>query len=322
MKRSIKILFILPVLLFILYSSSCDKIDNPIKPSYGDLDTSLYPGPGFYVFPSFDENYPSIVENILIEDYTGHTCGNCPAAAVIAHDLKEANPGRVFVSSVHASPGSTFQDVNVEGEDEDWPKYSHEFRTEAGEDYVSDIGGFIGNPEGMINRKLNDAEENWKFSPFWAAAVEEIINSSDPLLMNLQVKTNYYTESRGLFVHVQSESIESLEGRYNLVVFLNQDEFIAWQKDYTLVDQDIEDYHHKDVFLGTLNGSYGVQLFDGMSESGEIFENHFSVEIPESIDVLGSNAGDDTGLNVVAYLMERDSYEIVQVVDLDIKITY
>lgn len=321
MKRSIKILLIFPVLLFILYSSSCDKIDNPIKPIYGDIDTSLYPGPGFYIFPQFDENFPSVVENILIEDYTGHTCGNCPSAAVLAHDLKEANSGRVFVTSVHASPGSTFQDVTVPG-DEDYPKYSHDFRTIDGNTYVIDIDGFIGNPEGMINRKLDDTDANWKFTPFWTAAVDEIINSTDPLEMNLQVKYNYYTETRGLFVHVQSKTLELMDGRYNLIVFLNQDEFISWQKDYSLPVQDIEYYHHKDVFLGTINGSYGVQLFDGLSVVDEIFENHFSFEIPESINVSGSNAGDDTGLNVVAYLMNRDSYELVQVVDLDILITY
>ena len=174
-----------------MYTSSCDTIEDPQVPSYGDLDTSLYPGPGFYVFPEFDETYPSIVENILIEDYTGHTCGNCPGAAIIAHDLKESHNGRVIIASVHASPGSGFQEPN-EPDDPDYPMYSHDFRTPAGEDYVADIDGFIGNPMGMVNRKLDGTGSNWKFAPFWATAVEEIIGVNNPLDMNIQVKTIEY----------------------------------------------------------------------------------------------------------------------------------
>ena len=277
MKNIASIILSFFFVIFIFFNSSCDKIDNPIEPIYGELDTSLYPGPGFYIFAEFDANFPSDVENILIEDYTGHRCGNCPDAAVLAHELKEANPGRVFVASVHASPGSGFQEVSEPG-DLEHPKYSHDFRTEAGNAYVIDIAGFIGNPEGMINRKLDSFDSNWKFKPAWTAAVNDIISANTDLQMNLQIKSNYYTETRGLFVQVQSKTLSDISGRYTMVVFLIDNEFVAWQKDYSLPpsDQDIEFYHHKDVFLGAINGSYGSELFDGSSSADEVFENHYS----------------------------------------------
>jgi hypothetical protein len=320
MNRSVKILLAFPLFLFIL-STSCDKIDSPYKPDYGNLDTSLYPGPGLYIFPTYDESFPSDMENVLLEDYTGHRCGNCPPAAVLAHELKEANNGRVIVASVHASPGDGFQRISEPGDGE-YPEYSHDFRSVAGNDYVEDIDGFIGNPEGMVNRKLDGTGSNWKFAPFWANAVEEILSSSDPLEMNLQVKTNYYTETRGLFIHVQSKTLEQMNGRYNLVILLIQDEYTAWQKDYTLANQDIEFYHHKDILLGTINGSYGTQLFDGVSEPDDLFENDYSYQIPDSIDTYGSTPGDAIGLSIIAYLMNRDSYEIEQVIEQEILVTY
>jgi len=323
MNKLLNILIAAPLLVFIMYTSSCDTIENPQVPTYGDLDTSLYPGPGFYVFPEFAETYPSVIENILIEDYTGHTCGNCPSAAIIAHDLKTSHNGRVIIASVHASPGSGFQDVNEPG-DPDYPEYSHDFRTPAGEDYVSDIDGFIGNPMGMVNRKLDATGSNWKFTPSWAAAVEDIITTNAPLEMNIQVKLNYYTETRGLFIHVQSKSLQQMDGRYTMVVFLIQEEYIAWQTDYSQPagQQDVEFYHHKDVLLGAINGSYGTLLFDGASQSDEIFENHFSYEIPEEVEIIGSNPDEASGLSIIAYLMDRDSYEIVQVIEEEVKITY
>lgn len=325
MKRVISISYSITILLFIVFNSACDKIDNPVRPIYGDLDTSLYPGPGFYIYPEFDLNYPSDVENVLIEDYTGHTCGNCPGAAIIAHDLKDANPGRVFVTAVHASPTDGFQEVNLP-DDPDYPKYSHDFRTEAGNDYVDDINGFIGNPQGMVNRKLSDSDnDNWEFAPAWGTAVEAIISANNPLQMNIQVKTNYYTETRGLFVHVQSKTLANMSGRYNMVVFLIQDELITWQKDYSFppAQQDVADYHHKDILLGTINGSYGTELFDGSSTIGEVFENHYSYQVPADV-IYNANAvaGEECGLSIIAYLMNRDTYEIIQVTEIPIYVTY
>lgn len=323
MKKLLNILIALPVFLFILYSSSCDKIDNPIKPIYGDLDTSLYPGPGFYIFPEFDATFPSNVKNILIEDYTGHTCGNCPEAAEIAHDLKEANPGRVFVTAIHASIGDGFQDIN-EPEDEDYPKYSHDFRTVEGNTYVEEIDGFIGNPIGMINRNFDAVSgSNWKFMPTWVGSVNDILTSNDPLQMNIQVKTNYYTETRGLFVHVQSKTLMDMDGRYTMVIFLIQDKYIDWQKDYRLPpdQQDISDYEHKDVLLGTVNGVYGTQLFDTGAPADEVFTNHFSVQIADNIEV-NTVENEASGLSVIAYLMNRDTYEIVQVIEEHVIVNY
>lgn len=325
MKRVISILYSVVVLFFVIFNSACDKIDNPVRPIYGDLDTSLYPGPGFYVFPEYDQNFPSDVENILIEDYTGHRCGNCPEAAIIAHDLKEANPGRVFVASVHASPGSGFQEVSVPG-DAEYPEYSHDFRTDAGNDYVEDINGFIGNPQGMVNRKLSEIDnDNWEFKAAWPTVVNEIITANSPLQMNLQVKTNYYTETRGLFIHVQSKTLSDIDGRYTMVVSLIQDELIAWQKDYSLpvAEQNVEDYHHKDILLGSINGSYGTELFDGSSSAGEVFENDYSYQIPENIEYnTNAVAGEECGLSIIAYLMNRDTYEIIQVTEVPVYVTY
>lgn len=298
-------------------------MEDPIAPVYGDLDTSLYPGPGFYIIPEFDETFPSSVQNILLEDYTGHTCGNCPLAAEIAHELKASHPERVFIASVHASPNSTFQDVSEPG-DSYYPEYSHDFRTPEGNEYVVEITGFPGNPVGMINRKVDNSGSNWIFHPFWATEIDEIIAENPSLEMNLQVKTNYYTETRGLFVHVQSKTLESIEGSFSVVVFLMQNEYIAWQKDYRLPSdqQNIEDYHHKDVFLGTINGAFGTPLFDGVSNPEEFFQNDYSYEIPTDIDILGSSPGESTGLSIIAFIMNTETFEIIQVTEVGIPVTF
>ena len=85
---------------------SCDKVDNayPAQTYTGGLDPTLYPGNiTDYVVPTFSPN-TNTNRNVLIEDFTGHTCIFCPDAAAEAHNLETANPGRVFTSTLHTGP--------------------------------------------------------------------------------------------------------------------------------------------------------------------------------------------------------------------------
>ena len=73
---------------------SCDKVDNayPAQTYTGGLDPTLYPGNiTDYVVPTFSPN-TNTNRNVLIEDFTGHTCIFCPDAAAEAHNLETANP--------------------------------------------------------------------------------------------------------------------------------------------------------------------------------------------------------------------------------------
>jgi hypothetical protein len=45
----------------------------------------------------------SVVKKVLVEDYTGHTCGNCPAAARMLNDtIKPLYGDRLIVLGIHA----------------------------------------------------------------------------------------------------------------------------------------------------------------------------------------------------------------------------
>ena len=72
---------------------------NPYPPEVNlELDTTLYPGLWSDYenndWPIFSEN-TNTNRNVLIEDFTGHKCVFCPAAADLAHALHEADPSRV-----------------------------------------------------------------------------------------------------------------------------------------------------------------------------------------------------------------------------------
>src|SRR5258705_4328893 len=92
MKKLLLSLFTIVAALVLF--SSCDKVDPPYT------QTNSVGGPN---------TSDTVFRKILIEDYTGFKCGNCPAAAAVLYGQLRPLYGEELISiGVHASPGNTF----------------------------------------------------------------------------------------------------------------------------------------------------------------------------------------------------------------------
>ena len=117
----------------------------------------------------------NVDRNILIEDFTGHTCNFCPAEAEEAKFISDANSGRVFVSSVHAGPNGTgtFQELNP-GSGYNTVFYNEttdELGNYFGVQWVGTV--FWGNPFGTISRNSDETGTPTQSPQDWD-------NSTDP----------------------------------------------------------------------------------------------------------------------------------------------
>lgn len=91
--------------------AACDKVDNayPKNAVSSSLDWSLYPDgdSAHYVsqglWPTFTAN-TNTQRNVLIEDFTGHLCVNCPPSTANMEQLIATNPEHIFGLGVHAGP--------------------------------------------------------------------------------------------------------------------------------------------------------------------------------------------------------------------------
>ena len=98
--------------------------------------------------------------NVLIEDFTGVKCANCPRAQLAAKNIVLANPKRVFVIGIHPGKGllnSFVAPFKTPGDDYD-SKY--DFRTPEGADLLTFLGGASQLPIGSINRTKFPTEAN------------------------------------------------------------------------------------------------------------------------------------------------------------------
>jgi hypothetical protein len=281
---------------------SCDKVENPIPIEEGAVDWTLFPGgdPATYPYPTWTAN-TNVDRNVLIEDFTGHVCTNCPAAAVIASTLETNNPGRVFVASIHASLDGSFQGLEP-------PEFITDFTTIAGNTYATEIDGFVGNPMGTTNRTLTGYQPGviWQLDSKWVLNTNDLLTTND-LSANLQLKYNYYPSTNSIFVHTETEFVSELEGTYNIVLYLIRDTVIAPQKLITGATE--EEYHHHSVLTDNINGSWGTQMVSGTVAVGEKFYNNFSYQIPTTDSTFNIE-----NLSLITYVCNRETYEILQVI--------
>ena len=119
----------------------------------------------------------------------------------------------------------------------------------------------------------------------------------------MQGVVNYYDDTDALFVHIETETKVALSGNYNLVVYAIAKDVIDWQKNYSVFPNDVEDYHHHNVHIGNINGTWGVPVFEGEVPAGTKVRQDYTYKIKENFR--------DLNYDVIDYIMNEETYEIL-----------
>ncbi|NGF75999.1 hypothetical protein G5B10_08925 [Fluviicola sp. SGL-29] len=308
-------IFLIGSLLIILIAVSCDKVEKIYPPSsYNtELDVSLYPGNWqTYLdteWPDFDTITASTQRNVLIDDFTGHNCQYCPAAATAAHNIHSQYPQRVFVSSVHSSPtGITgFQAVNAQ--------YPVDFTNAQGLELGQFFGampssGFFGNPSVGSNRiQVEGGTELFYPSGILSSQVNNALNTTLKVAMKADV--NYYAQTKGAFLHTEIELLDASLTNLGTIVVLQQDSLIAPQNvngTYT------PNYVHRDIHRKHItNNLWGRTLTDDLKNENGKYYLDYSFVVPDVLTLDGSASHDPGNMHLLIYVYDKTTYEIYQV---------
>ncbi len=299
-------LFSLAIIFFLL--CSCDHVENPYPPTVNiDLDTNFYPGVWADYqnneWPSFEAN-SNTLRNVIIEDFTGHQCVFCPAAADLAHDLHMANPTRVFTAGIHAGPDGIgdFQTVSP-------PDYPTDFTNpqgvEIGSYFGETDGGFPGNPRGTVNRFKNG---NIFQSPAqWTSMTDQIISNND-LKVNIQSKLNYYEATKGAYLHIEIDPKEAnVISDLSIMVYLLEDSLVGDQK---MSDNSHNTaYVHRDIHRGNLSGESFGRALSSENMVNDKYQINYSFAVPNQLD--GVHNASNMHLLICAF--NQSTWEIYQV---------
>lgn len=198
-----------------------------------------------------------VAKCVLIEDFTGQRCVNCPAAAELIETLQEAY-GADSVIAVGIYGGDLGTDLNGIK----LPLY-----TDEGQWYY-DHWGVTTQPVAMIDRRgglLN--------TPSWPEAVYNSIQQQPSVM--LEAECTYDEASRNVDIKVTADALADVNG--HLQVWLVEDSVVSLQFLSGVPQPDME-YVHNHVFRATVNGQEG----DAVSfVSGENVVKEYSYTLKE-----------------------------------------
>jgi len=285
---------IITLLSFILIITSCDVVEGPYEIDTGALT------------PSDTNTY---VKKILIEDYTGHTCPNCPAAARELEAIHNIYGDKIIGIAIHASTGFAAP----------WTgsgKFEYDFRTKWGDDWDNFFNiSNSGLPRGMVNRSGYPNSHKLGKNEWLTAVITELEKEID---FGVSITTNN-TENEGA-ITINSEILNDINGDYKLVVCLIESSIINWQKDG---GDNIEEYEHNHTLRTVLTNE---SLTNSSSYiTGQVVQKiiNYNLNTLEQLNINYSNNTADAGngnsggwnpsnMSVVAYIYDNITHEILQ----------
>lgn len=234
-----KILTLVALSAMMLLVTSCDKIDldNVHKPFVAS-------GQG---------------KTVLIKDFTGVRCQNCPVAAETVHELQhQLGEDRVFILSVHAGSLAIATGQFID------------FTTEEGTVWYGENSS---NPLFSVDHvALTDGNTLY---------VEQVDAPLSKALAELQtfeifMSNNYDETTRKLSVEAEVVAAADVEGSVYVTVCLVEDSIVGRQATPNGVNKE---YVFRNVFRGTLNGADGDVFFEGQTYVNDEYIYKYTTEL-------------------------------------------
>ena len=275
-----KTIYIVLIIAALAILQSCDKIEG-----------------------SYTENEAFIwnERKIIVYDFTGHKCGNCPRAHETISELVDTYGDAVIPIAIHATYYAVPQT------DDTTQPYHYDFRTDVG-DFLGGRypeTGFYGDlflPAGLVN---SIAAENFSAHDTWSTKVAEVISTYPEFLVDIEPIFNAVDSTISCDIDITTNISNSRN--ISLVAFILEDHILQWQTDYDdATPTDIEGYEHNHVLRAGMNGAFGEVIKDNNESTaiGDLLSESYS-----------QKAGNDWVIDnclIVAFVYDNDTKEILQ----------
>jgi len=284
--------YILATALFAFVIVGCDKVDAPYKETQNatppDTTKPTTNSDTDYVFDA--------TRKILVEDYTGHQCGNCPKAAEKLEELIGIYGNKVVPLAVHAG---FFADIAA-------APFTKDFKTSVGNELDTYFGNSVaGNPNGMVNRKgfPNSHIQNLNS---WNGLLSPITTTNPDIV--LAIKNKYDAATNVVETKIYTKFKSSLTGNYKLCVYLTEDSIIDAQTDYRLTPDDVNpNYLFEHVLRASFNSTWGETIAtDPFASEINVLRNKYSMSLSGKLFNLSHPC------NVVAFIYNDITKEVIQ----------
>ena len=211
--------------------ASCDNVSESDR--FVEVDPVKPVNPG-------DSGEASISRIVLVEEFSGQGCVNCPTGARKLEEIQEMYGGAdtVIAVTIHGGPLAIKPRPGFVG-----------LRTDYG-DYLYNNAGVQSNPAAVVDRYSGVLS-----SDFWLTGVRNAFTRA--VSVSLSLSTAYNPADSVATINVEASSLKSFSGK--LQVWLIEDGIVAPQYDYDSNGNSttVMDYVHNNVLRAAVNGQDG-----------------------------------------------------------------
>lgn len=202
---------------------------------------------------------PDISRKVLIQEFTGINCVNCPTGAATVHEIQELYPGAVIAVGLH--PGGT----GFSG-----PIGKFNLNTDLSRVYY-DYFQPAGFPAAVI-----DGDAPLTNVSLWSGAVSSAL--AKPAAGEIDIIPLYDADNRMLSVDYSVEINEVYNQTLSINVWVVENHIIGPQKSGSSL---LPKYEHNHVFRGSMTGDWGVRLADRFIPE-DTFQGQVSIMLEEN----------------------------------------
>ncbi len=243
--------------------------------------------------------------NVMVEDFTGVRCINCPDGHVIAESIINSySSGRVVVIAEHDTLG-LLTGPYLFGH--------HDLRTKEAKDIIELLGGISSKPIGDIDRKLFTGETTIPVgSAKWVGYVAQEMLDSVPKVQ-MKMESQYDNANRILTLGVTLQFATPISNNLNMSVMLTESGIIEPQLGgpnggVTGIDTF---YVHQHVLRDMITPSIG------MSVIGTKTPGHATKYVLPDYTIPASWNADS--VHIVTFVTDTDSLNVLQVIEKSLK---
>ena len=260
------------LLACLLCLSSCDKVEEGdrlvvVKETPTEPDTPVNPNPG-----EPEDYFAETPRHVLIEDFTGQDCINCPFATDLISQLQAFYGHDLIVPvGIHCGPLGIQQSKDPQG-----------LATPLGDEYYKHWNIEM-QPMGVINRS-----DGVLSTDFWNAKTSyELFEDNErtkPRIAPLNIWLNTTLDGQDTTIEVTLAARQAVSGKLQL--WLTEDGIIAKQKMPDGSENPL--YVHNHVLRAAVNGDWGEDVKVGEQEKLKLsFKCHLDSRWkPENMSVV------------------------------------
>lgn len=213
---------------------------------------------------------PSGNRIVLIEEFTGKGCTQCPKGSRELENLLTLFPDNLVAVSIHAGPFANPASYPELG--------PNDLRSPQAQDLFNLLSPILFYPTGAVNRTLVSGGMQLTLNQ-WASAISKQLETEPAV--ELSIEDVYNPETRELEVTVTGIGKYAVTGDLRLSIMLVENNIIDGQNDIEAGGNGVVlDYVHKHVLRDMLTSASGESILTSIT-TGETFSKTYTTTIPE-----------------------------------------